>query len=342
MADRTPDGLGLAHSEGNPEFSDSGIGLDSRFVRKTFQKFRILVVGKANSGKTTLLKKFCMSDEEPVVRDMSGRSVSSCVITTTKRGLHDINHEISYPTSPGFVFHDSRGFESGGTAESKILYDFLENRSRRNKLHERIHAVWFCIPAGQARALGAAELEFFKHSAHGIPVIVIFTKWDVQIQHAINFLRHQGKTRQQAKEEAARFAEEYFARQLQDIQDSPNPPKSYVYLRDMDKDGADCAHLATVTAEALDDEVLRTLFVSKQLVSSKLSAEYAMRYGSKISPYFKSFIFIRDIIPYGAGKPRIISSLGYNNIFSSSFSCYYYKASSLSGKRGGLVSLGMV
>jgi GTPase SAR1 family protein len=43
-------------------------------VRLTCDRFRVLVIGKANAGKTTILKKMCgaAADEMPVVRDKNG------------------------------------------------------------------------------------------------------------------------------------------------------------------------------------------------------------------------------------------------------------------------------
>ena len=44
-------------------------------VREKFQRFRILVIGRANAGKTTLLQRVCKTTEFPIVRDRRGKKV---------------------------------------------------------------------------------------------------------------------------------------------------------------------------------------------------------------------------------------------------------------------------
>ncbi|EPQ55222.1 hypothetical protein GLOTRDRAFT_42316 [Gloeophyllum trabeum ATCC 11539] len=260
-------------------------GLDPAIIRHVCSRFRILIVGPANAGKTTLIKKFCQSDEEAVVRNAQGQTVSSSTLNpSAQRGLHVINHEITYQSNPSFVFHDSMGFESGSTVESNIMLEFIHQRSGELSLADRLHAIWFCIPAGQDRVLGEPELELFKHNTFGmtVPVIVIFTKWDVQIQKANNLLRHQGRTRLQAKEEAPGYAETCFAPQLQDILHTPYPPRAIVYLRDMHKPEGNCNQLSRVTAEVLDDAAVKRFFISRQTVADKLAAEHAVRYDTRM------------------------------------------------------------
>jgi hypothetical protein len=45
-------------------------------VRKKFTRFRILVVGRANSGKTALLQKVCNATEKPQIFDGKGKKVN--------------------------------------------------------------------------------------------------------------------------------------------------------------------------------------------------------------------------------------------------------------------------
>ena len=44
-------------------------------LRERFGRFRILVIGRANAGKTTILKKICDSTEDPEIYDDQGRKV---------------------------------------------------------------------------------------------------------------------------------------------------------------------------------------------------------------------------------------------------------------------------
>ena len=44
-------------------------------TRKRFKQFRILVIGRANAGKTTILRKVCDTTDEPIIFDPDGKKV---------------------------------------------------------------------------------------------------------------------------------------------------------------------------------------------------------------------------------------------------------------------------
>ena len=46
-------------------------------LREKFGRFRILVIGRANAGKTTILKRVCDSTEDPEIYDHRGKKVYS-------------------------------------------------------------------------------------------------------------------------------------------------------------------------------------------------------------------------------------------------------------------------
>jgi len=51
--------------------------LDAGKIRAECPQFRILIIGKANAGKTTILRKVCKAkrDAKPVVYDAEGKEV---------------------------------------------------------------------------------------------------------------------------------------------------------------------------------------------------------------------------------------------------------------------------
>ena len=63
-----------------------------------------------------------------------------------KRGIHDIEHQITYPGS-NFIFHDSQGFESGASEEMEIVWKFIEKRSIAVEKKDHLHAIWYLILA---------------------------------------------------------------------------------------------------------------------------------------------------------------------------------------------------
>ena len=193
---------------------------DVKILRKQYRcpYFRILVIGRANAGKTTIIEKVCgvAKGTKPFVHNKEGKPsqspfmLCSCSVvfqakdwnvpthiwyhqlrwvggwniniffdihtTFFKRGMHDIEHQITYPGS-NFIFHDSQGFESGATQELEVAWKFIEDRSARTRLKDQLHAIWYlasilyigdsptwiryCIPMDSHRPILATELQFF-------------------------------------------------------------------------------------------------------------------------------------------------------------------------------------
>ena len=52
-------------------------------LRKKFKCFRILILGRANAGKTTILQKVCNTDEQPMIFDGEGNKVGHLFLIDT-------------------------------------------------------------------------------------------------------------------------------------------------------------------------------------------------------------------------------------------------------------------
>jgi hypothetical protein len=65
-------------------------------------------------------------------------------ISSPQRGEHDIENQMIFEGNPGFVFHDSRGFEAGGDRELKIVQQFIQQRSKARNVNKQLHAIW-CV-----------------------------------------------------------------------------------------------------------------------------------------------------------------------------------------------------
>jgi hypothetical protein len=147
-------------------------------VRQKCGRFRILIIGRANAGKTSILQKVCNTMEQAEIFSSKGEKVRNlwiryciaadygrtdrCVsrgalcrcklpwsvadrdyeLVFGQRGLHDIENEMVFRSNPGFIFHDSRGFEAGGKAELNAVKDFVTQRSKEKKLERQVHAIW--------------------------------------------------------------------------------------------------------------------------------------------------------------------------------------------------------
>ncbi|KIK12360.1 hypothetical protein PISMIDRAFT_689543 [Pisolithus microcarpus 441] len=106
-------------------------------------RFRILVMGRANAGKTTILQRVCNTTDQPEVFNGKGEKVDATVVQgSLTRGEHNIEDELVFQSNPRFLFHDSRGFEAGSEQQFDMMKKFVMDRAKTSKLDERIHAIW--------------------------------------------------------------------------------------------------------------------------------------------------------------------------------------------------------
>ncbi|KAJ7291882.1 hypothetical protein C8J57DRAFT_221123 [Mycena rebaudengoi] len=263
-------------------------------LRSKCQHFRILVIGRANAGKTTLLKSVCHSIENPEIFDPKGKRIDVEVVEgSIGRGLHDIDNQLIFKSNPQYIFHDSRGFESGSLEETNKVKAFIAKRAHSNKLSEQLHAIWYCLATDTNRPLLEADEDFFGTDVTGqgrssrfvahidkivpVPVIAILTKYDALVSDAFQDLLDEGKDTDAALLDLVdQKAQEMLGTRFVDRLESMGyPPADYVQVKDMHENG-DCEQLITKTAGALTNDVLRLLFVSVQQNNINLCIRYAV------------------------------------------------------------------
>jgi len=228
--------------------------------------FRILVTGRANAGKTTIIEKVCgvaKGTKPIIVYDKENEKLmpdEAHATPSIERGIHDIEHQITYEGS-NFIFHDSQGFESGVREELELVLDFINRRSAAPELKNQLHVIWYCIPMDSARPILPSELDFFEKGTGKVPLVVVFTKFDGQIIQESGNLNdiedNEAKWDMARKNAEITFQKTY----LPKVMNSQYPPKAYVRLEDMDKPENDCPELSEKTAYVIDDASLQELFV---------------------------------------------------------------------------------
>ncbi|KAI5987368.1 hypothetical protein EDD15DRAFT_2372352 [Pisolithus albus] len=261
--------------------------LDPELARNymaNIKRFRILVMGRANAGKTTILQRVCNTTDNPEITDGKGNKIESNIVRgTLERGHHNIEHELVFSSNPGFIFHDSCGFEAGSAGQFDEMKSFVVDRAVTGSLKDRIHAIWFCIPMNEYhRTVTAAEWKFFNECDTGhVPVIVLLTKTDALHLAAIEELLDSGLGLQEAKKNAAEKESELLGRWLAHVKGILDkckfPPKAYLSLWKMHEEGADCMALVQCTTNAVNEEGLQRLLISTQQSSIALCVEYAVK-----------------------------------------------------------------
>ncbi|KIJ99481.1 hypothetical protein K443DRAFT_624139, partial [Laccaria amethystina LaAM-08-1] len=185
-----------------------------------------------------------------------------------------------FESNPGFVFHDSRGFEAGRSSELDDVKNFIKSYSSKlRRSSKRLHVIWYCIPINnQGRPITRAELNFFDECGTGkIPVLVLFTKADMLDAETIECLVNSGMSLEEAAikapEESAIKFQNSFGNQLYK---KKYPPTGHLYLRDMQTTSSHCNALMEHTAALLSADIIKQLFFSVQQHHLSLSVQHAI------------------------------------------------------------------
>ncbi|KDQ09338.1 hypothetical protein BOTBODRAFT_88998, partial [Botryobasidium botryosum FD-172 SS1] len=247
-------------------------------LRKKCGRFRILVLGRANAGKTTLLRAVCGTKGDPQIL---GRPSSEDEPARAQRGIHDIRTQLVFPSNSGFIFHDSQGFEAGSDEELQAVMTFIKDRAGGKSLGEQLHAIWYeyCIPTdNEARMLSGPEKELLASCITGpVPLVVIFTKFDSLEAGAFQKLKNKGLTRSEARAQAVEQADKQFrTTHLPHVFGEETP--SYICLRTPDNHEVQAmmAELIQKTVDTVDVDSLKLLLVSVQQNNLQLAVKYAV------------------------------------------------------------------
>ena len=65
-------------------------------------------------------------------------------ILPPQHGEHNIKNEMIFEGNPGFIFHNSHGFEAGGDRELKLVQQFIKQCSKAGNVNQQLHAIW-CV-----------------------------------------------------------------------------------------------------------------------------------------------------------------------------------------------------
>jgi hypothetical protein len=193
--------------------------------------------------------------------------VGNLELKIDQRGLHDITNEMVFKSNPGFIFHDSRGFEAGGTNELNNVKAFITACSEYKNLQNQVHAIWYvihvglhvilspCDPGTASRWMTVGLSQRLKSTffpsvvpavvslhnvplisspdiySRAVPVIAVFTKFDALEMKAYQDLLDKDCPREEAKAQASNYALESIKGHVESLYKKPHPPMGHVYLR---------------------------------------------------------------------------------------------------------------
>ncbi|KAF8800667.1 hypothetical protein BYT27DRAFT_7148549 [Phlegmacium glaucopus] len=235
-------------------------------LRDKYSHFRILVIGRANAGKTTLLKRVCNTKDDPVYEDIN---------PTEKRGEHDVRRAFTFRSNPRFIFHDSRGFEAGSKEELEDVLSFIHEKAKSNEVMDQIHVIWFCFDPDVARPLLELEFKFFDKQRPGnVPVVAIFTKFDIVKTKVCDIWKDDEENLEVALATLKKDFEE-------PLRGYKYPPRAYVRFESIQEEDRgnhqeQVGELINQTTASIDDLALKMLFVTVQQNNLELCIEYAV------------------------------------------------------------------
>ncbi|KAF8272797.1 hypothetical protein EI94DRAFT_1677526 [Lactarius quietus] len=261
-------------------------------------RFRVLIVGRANAGKTSILQRVCETTDSPVIYRRTGkegekRSEEVKLEPSIDRGEHTIDDELVFSNNEGYVFHDSRGIESGSTKELGILQEFIRRKCGEGQLSSRLHAIWYCVPMDNQRP--QLDLKFYKDICpdQNVPIIAVFTKYD-------QFLRNIGM-------HLADYPDEYPDRNVSEVAEELfqeyylhllGEDFRYVRLQKMHKQNTNCDDLIEKTAAALNDDIVALMLVAVQRRNLELSVKIALNRVHSHAGFEVKHILQECLIPF--------------------------------------------
>ncbi|KAH9057192.1 hypothetical protein EDB87DRAFT_1632991 [Lactarius vividus] len=165
---------GAPSSRGEGHARAVGRGNNTRFpstVREVLPdgfRFRILVLGKSQSGKSSLIN---------AVFD-----VNMTAATGSQHGNADINVGFRPGDNHYLEAHEYSVSESGGARSLQTIWDFISYRTHADRsVSERLHAIWICVPISDAREGRLGEDVKAILGMKKVPVLIVFTKFDLLV-----------------------------------------------------------------------------------------------------------------------------------------------------------------
>ncbi|KAF8257547.1 hypothetical protein EI94DRAFT_1757749 [Lactarius quietus] len=136
-------------------------------IIREVDRFRILVIGRSGVGKSSLINHVFRIKIAPV--------------EDHKAGDAKIDNEFTSEENKLFVLHDSKGFEPGQLENFDIVRRFVEERSEKPLLKDRVHGIWLCVdtPTAGGRVFETGDEKLLQFAQDkDVPLVLVFTQYD--------------------------------------------------------------------------------------------------------------------------------------------------------------------
>jgi len=207
-----------------------------------------LVIGRSGVGKSSLIN--CVF------------GINNAHVEDQDVGEANIQQEFKSTQNQYFVLHDSKGFEPGDLSNFEIVRKFVEDRSKKEHLKDRIHGLWLCTETptagGRVFETGDEKLLQFAHE-NKVPLVLVFTQYDRLVRTKEFQLRGTDMDPDAQHQQSVKQAQESFRGTLQSLQVTmdhlgiPMPTYAKVSVRKGYED--DVSYLVTRTRDVAREQV---------------------------------------------------------------------------------------
>ncbi|KAG6915006.1 hypothetical protein DXG01_013932 [Tephrocybe rancida] len=162
-------------------------------------RFRILVVGNSGVGKSSLISKIFNVRREvnlpPGSFSKTTYGEQDIDIADDRAGDLDLDRGYISDDNPCIILHDSKGLEPGRTDNWDIVKEFICQRCKKGSIENQLHAIWLCVETPRAghRLMQTADEDLLKLAISlKVPVIVVFTKYDLLVNQYYSSMDKRG------------------------------------------------------------------------------------------------------------------------------------------------------
>ncbi|KAJ7810147.1 hypothetical protein B0H14DRAFT_2607542 [Mycena olivaceomarginata] len=196
-------------------------------------------------------------------------------------GEHNIENQLIFKSNPRFIFHDSRGFESGSVDETEKVKAVITERAASRELSTQLHIIWYCLPTDTNRPLLAADEQFFNNAAvgKGKPCLLLQYLRNSMVsspRHSSNSETTVPRTKKRRLGSRKNALEMLTTDFVEPLKSTKFCPVQHLHLGNMQEADSTCNELMERTADALNNDALRLLFVSVQQNNIDLCISYAV------------------------------------------------------------------